>query len=77
LNLNIYKLLCLCSFGIKLVIFFTNLGIIILFNVVLYAIKKDSSLELSPTNIIIEIVGLISAIVGIVRIDLKKDKELV
>ena len=35
------------------------------------------SLLLSPTNIIIEIVGLISAIVGIVRIDLKKDKELV
>lgn len=35
------------------------------------------ALLLSPTNIIIEIVGLVSAIVGIVRLDLKKDKELV
>lgn len=30
------------------------------------------SLLLSPTNVIIEIVGLVSAIVGIIRLDLKK-----
>ena len=33
------------------------------------------SLLLSPTNVVIEVVGLISAIVGIVRLDLKKSKK--
>lgn len=35
------------------------------------------ALLLSPTNVVIEVVGLVSVIVGIVRLDLKKDKELV
>ena len=33
------------------------------------------SLLKTPTNIIIEVVGLVSAIVGIVRLDYNKKKE--
>ena len=33
------------------------------------------ALLLSPTNVIIEIVGLVSAIVGIIRLDLNKNKK--